>query len=116
VMRALSTNHRQEIPNHGKISPAFSARQAWLKPNQKLHAVVMLRTLESLGRYGKRPTPEQRQAAIDEIRSSAPQALRDIDSILSRFEGRRLSDKPTALGTIAIESTAAGIGALAASD
>src|SRR5262249_5363099 len=106
-----------KVEHHGKISPAFSARLVRLKPKQKVHAVILLRTQESAERAPGRPTtPDKRQAATNEIGASTTRALRDIDAILSRFEGRRLSDKPTVLGTLAIESTPAGISALTDSD
>jgi hypothetical protein len=107
----------QRIPHHGKLSPEFSSRLAHLKPSQKLHAVVVLRTPALAGRSsGIRPTHQQRQATINDIRNSAAEALRAIDDVLRQFHGRRLSDQPTALGTISVESTAAGISALTDSE
>jgi hypothetical protein len=106
-----------KAPHHGKLSPAFSSRLASLKPGQKLHAIVVLRTPALAGRpSGTRPTREQRQATINDVRSSSAEALRDIDDVLRKFHGRRLSDQPTAMGTISVESTAAGISALADSE
>ena len=107
----------QQIPHHGKLSPAFSSRLATLKPSQKLHAVVVLRTPALTGTpSGTRPNREQRQATINDIRSSATEALQAIDDVLRKFHGRRLSDQPTALGTISVESTVAGISALTDSE
>jgi hypothetical protein len=59
---------------------------------------------------------EERQAAVNELRDAVAPALQEIDEILDRFGGRRLSDQPTALGTVAVEATPAGIAALANSD
>jgi len=50
------------------------------------------------------------------MRSSASAALGEIDEILKRFNGRRLSEQPSALGTLAVETTVAGISALTESD
>jgi hypothetical protein len=103
----------QQSAHHGKLSPEFSSRLASLKPTQKLHAIVVLRTPALAGRPSRaRPTREQRQATIGDIRNSATEALRAIDAVLRRFHGRRLSGQPTALGTVSVESTAAGISAL----
>jgi hypothetical protein len=53
---------------------------------------------------------------IDDNRKSAEAALPDIDGILKRFNGKRLATSPDALGCIPVETTAAGITALAASE
>jgi hypothetical protein len=103
------------LPNRGKISPAVLARLARLQPTQKLRAIVVLNTREAI-QGERRPSRNERQAIIDEIRSLASHALPKIDVILTRFDGRRLSEAPTALGTIAVESTPAGIAALSESE
>jgi hypothetical protein len=97
-----------------KISSQFSARLTAAKPMQKVHAVLLLTPPDGEG-PARRPTREERQAQVAKIRDSATEALKQIDEILQQFGGRRISDQPTALGTVAIESTAAGISALAAS-
>lgn len=104
------------IRPQGKISPAVLARLARLGPKQRLRAIIVLHTPEAKSSSGKRPTRGERQAVIDEIRKHAPQAIENIDAILTRFGGRRLSEHPTALSTIAVESTPAGIAALSESN
>ncbi len=105
------------VPRQTKISPALLAHLARLRPKQRLRAIVVLDTGEAGPRPSeRRPTPAERQAAIIAIRNRASQALEDIDAILARFGGRRLSDGPSAVGTIAVESTSAGIAALSDSD
>ena len=64
------------------------------------------------GGSGKRPNRAQREAMLDEIRDSASAALEEIDTILAQFDGRRLTERPTALGTICHETDSAGIAAL----
>jgi sorbitol-specific phosphotransferase system component IIA len=98
-----------------KVSAQFAARLARSKPDRKLHAVVMLATPAS-AQSGNRRTREERQLKVREIRASASQALAEIDEILARHDGRRLSEQPTALGTITVEATAAGLNALADSE
>src|SRR5262249_32638446 len=99
--------------HHGKISPEFSARLARSKTQLKVHAVVVLYFPDSSDKPARtRPSEKQRLAALDKIQTSAAEAFPEIDSILQRFDGRRLSDKPSALGTIPVESTPAGIAAL----
>jgi hypothetical protein len=114
---SAATNDRRGHPPSGKISPEFAKRLGRLKPGDKLRAVVLLRSSETKGKAsGVRPTREDRQAALSNARSSASVALQEIDEVLERFDGRRLSDQPSALVTVAVETTASGISALVASD
>jgi hypothetical protein len=117
-MRSVAaTNDRSGHPPSGKISREFSARLAQLKPKDKIRAVVLLRPPETNGKpSGARPTREERRAAVDNVLSSASVGLREIDEILERFNGRRLSEQPSALSTVGVETTAAGISALTESD
>ena len=52
---------------------------------------------------------------MEASRKSAERALTDIDAILKRHDGRRLARRPNALGSVPVETTAAGIKALASS-
>jgi hypothetical protein len=108
------TNPLNELPRDEKISPQFSARLGRLKPDTKLHAIVLLQSGETIQEANRpRRTLEQRYAAIEEIRVAATDALKEIDDILRRSGGQRLSEKPGALGTILVESNPIGIAALA---
>jgi hypothetical protein len=92
-------------------------RKVRTAPSRIVRAVILLNTTTSSeADGGKRPNRSRREATIDEIRRSASEALSVIDEILTRFDGRRLSDVPTALGTIAVETTGEGIAALAKSE
>ena len=53
---------------------------------------------------------------INAVRQSAETALPDIDEVLRRFDGKRLSNNVSALGSIPVETTPAGIKALATLD
>jgi hypothetical protein len=100
-----------------KVSSTFSARLARLKPDRKLRVVLVLRPNNGqVYASGEVRTQQGRQTAIEGNRNAASGAIKEIDRILARVEGRRLSDNPTALGTIAIESTPAGIAELSHSD
>ena len=98
-----------------KISSQFSARLARLGPGDKVHAFVLLRAGGTGSRSGKRQTRAEREAAVKASRKSAEQALPDIDKILKKHDGRRLARRPNALGSMPVETTAAGIKALARS-
>lgn len=99
-----------------KISRAFAARLGHLGGREKVRAIVMLQHGGGGTAEGKRQSAEERRAAIESIRTSAGAAMDEIDAILARFDGRRLADRPDAFGAVAVEATAAGIYALAASD
>src|SRR5215831_17099972 len=103
-------------PHNAKISPAFSARLAHLKPQQKIRAMIMLHVDVPGKSSGQRQSRTERQAMIERIRESAEPALTEIDDILAHYSGKRLAASVNALGAIPIETTAAGINALAASE
>ena len=103
-------------PAKPKISAEFSARLARLKPADKIRAIVMLEVERGGKARARRISPAQRQAAIDAIGESAKEALVEVDDILLRFEGKRLALTANALGYLPIETTRAGIEALAESE
>ena len=98
-----------------KISSEFSTRLARLEPRDKVHAFVLLRTGGTSSRSSKRQSRAERKAAVGAARKSAERAMTDIDSILKRHDGRRLARRPNALGSMPVETTPAGIKALASS-
>jgi hypothetical protein len=108
--------HKTDGNGSWKISPEFAQRLNRLEPNDTVCAIVLLDARNDTGSGGRRQSLTQREASIDAVRDSAERALVDIDAILKRAGGRRLADDPDALGTIPVESTVAGINALADSD
>jgi hypothetical protein len=97
-----------------KLSNEFKRRLNGLKPGQKVRAIVLLRT-QDIART-RQAARNNRRTMIDAVRQSAETALPDIDEVLRRFDGKRLSDNVSALGSISVEMTAAGIKALATLD
>lgn len=96
-----------------KISAAFSARLAKLAPGKKLRAIVMLAGAETKKASKRRLTRQERRKEIERRQTSAGSALGAVDRILDRFEGKRLAKSADALGCVPVETTAAGIRALA---
>ena len=95
---SAATNDRRGDPPSGKINPEFSKRLARLKPGDKLRAVVLLGSPAPTWKSsGVRLTREERLAAIGNVSSSASAPLREIDEILARFDGRGLSEQPSAM-------------------
>jgi hypothetical protein len=93
-----------------KISDAFGTRLSHLNPDRRVKAVVILRN----GRQSDSTILRHRK--VRQVRDSAGEVLKYIDEILDRFNGHRLAAKPNALGYIAVETTPAGIRALANSE
>jgi hypothetical protein len=98
-----------------KISSGFAARLDRLGPRQKVHAILFLHT-DVDDASSKRQRGDERETAIEATRESAEQALSEVDDILARFDGHRLADRPDVLGSIPIETTTAGLKALASSE
>ena len=102
-----------EKPEPIKISRQFKARLARLGPEQKVRAVVMLSTEGA--DIATKPSRANRQAIQEAIRQATATALPEIDRLLQQHGGKRLAAYANALGGISVETTAAGIAALAAS-
>ena len=91
------------------------ARLEPLEPGKQIRVLVLLRTRSGQSTSSRRQSREERKAAIEKLQRAAERALADVDRILDRHGGRRLSRKPDALGTISVKATRAGILALASS-
>lgn len=87
-----------------------------LGPDQKVRAIVLLRLHGSPRGLAGRGSSRERQAAIKAVRQESEPAVRDIDKILQRFKGTRLATHADALGSVPVETTPAGISALAISE
>jgi len=108
--------HRKDESRNTKISSEFALRLGRLGPHQKVRAIVLLRANGTGRSTAQRQSRAERQAAVKVMRESAEQALGDIDDILERFGGQRLAKSLDALGSIPVETTAAGINGLAVSE
>jgi hypothetical protein len=106
---------KKTVSGGKKISPEFAARLEHLGARDKVRTIVLVRTAGPEGAASASQSREERKATVKATRVAAEQALDDIDGILARFEGRRLADHPDALGSLPVETTAAGIKALASS-
>lgn len=78
-------------------------------PGQELvRAVVLISKANGSSTAARRPSRGERRSLIELRRSEAEDAFPAIDAILKRFGGRRIGGA-TALGTVAVETTAEGI-------
>jgi hypothetical protein len=97
-----------------KISPEFAERLDRLGSRQKVGAIVIVNGLATRDKTTtRRGSRANRRYAIDDKRKAVLQRLPQIDLILERFGGQRLAKTPDALGSIPVETTPAGIRALA---
>lgn len=107
---------RKNPSSAAKISEPFSRRLGSYRPDQMVHAVVIVETGDGVPVGNGRRSRQERRRAMDRIHRRGNAALPEIDSVLQHFQGRRLSDSVDALGCVAVETTVAGIKALASSD
>ena len=105
-MPSIDSNALQQ-----KISTVFQSRLARLKNAEKTHAIVLLET-KAAG-DGRRQSATGRRQTITKVQQAAEKSLSQIDAILTRYDGRRLTDHASVLGTIPVETTRSGIYALA---
>jgi hypothetical protein len=115
---------------HGKISAEFAERLACLPPYQRVRAVIMpapYMVSRSAGNqngnghgssHGSphtnsyRVRGEERQALIRETRTRSEETFAEVDAVLARTGGQRLTESGNALGFIVVETTADGVEAL----
>jgi hypothetical protein len=81
-----------------------------MKPNRPVRAVVLLESAKPAGRT------QNRQEAILAVRTTAASAKVALSPLLMRIGGHWLADEPDALGSIGVETTPAGLLALADSE
>jgi hypothetical protein len=107
---------RKNDPAKDKISPEFAARLERLDSHQRIRAIVFLQIPGSEATSRRRRTRSDREVAAERVRSATAEYLAEIDAILKRSGGRRLAERPDALGSVPVEATARGLVALAASE
>lgn len=96
-----------------KISREFRSRLERLSPNKMIRAIVLLQTPVQENASGQRQTRSHRHAAIEAVKQATEKSLPAVDTVLNRLGGRRLAEHASALGSVPVEATVAGIKALA---
>jgi hypothetical protein len=102
------------MASEGKISPELASRLRRLDPGCQVRVVLFLQT-PPLPAQTSRQSPDARQDRVEAVKESAQRAVSAVDRILADHGGTRLSKSPTALGSLSVETTAAGVSALARS-
>lgn len=95
-----------------KISREFAARLESRSQTELIRAVVMLKTERTAKGTGRRALRTHRKELTEAAQRSVEAAEDDIAEILERFGGHRLERKLDTLGSLAVETTPAGIKAL----
>lgn len=96
-----------------KISDEFADRLAALPPNCQVRAVVLPAPYLVRGSHGARVQGEERQAMLREARTRTEETFAEIDQILAKVGGKRLTGVGNALGFIVVETCPDGITAIA---
>lgn len=97
-----------------KISREFAGRLRGLRPGDQVRVVLFLE-VPALPPQTARQDDPTRRMAVAGVKRTARKALREVDRILEQHGGVRLAASPNALGTLAVETTAEGVSALASS-
>ncbi len=95
-----------------KISREFTARLESRESDEMVRAIVMLETEPAARGTGRRALRTQRNKLTEAMQRSVEAAADDIAEVLEKFGGRRLEHQLDALGSLAVETTPAGIKAL----
>jgi hypothetical protein len=102
------------MASEAKISPELASRLRRLEPGHHVRVVLFLETPPPPAQAARQP-PEVRQSSVEAVKRSTQRAVSAVDRILADHGGERLSKSPTALGSLNVETTAAGVSALARS-
>ncbi len=95
-----------------KISREFAARLEGRAPDEMVRAIVMLETQPAARGAGRRALRTQRKKLTEAMQRSVEAAADDIAEVLEKFGGRQLGHRLDTLGSLAVETTPAGIKAL----
>jgi hypothetical protein len=98
----------------GKISDQYRERLRKLGPGELSRALVIL-SLATPEEPGRRTTADQRRQLLSQRRGDTT-ALHEIDAVIERHGGRRLSASLSGIGTVVVECTAGSLHALAELD
>jgi len=99
-----------------KLSPQFASRISNLGRREKIRAIILVK---ADGEAIHEPSGQIRtrsRGAVNAVNGAFSKALSEVDGILKRHSGQRISASPNALGSIVVETTPAGVLALADSE
>jgi hypothetical protein len=103
-------------PPKPKISPEFARRLSRLAPSATVRAIVLLESGPVPATATGRPSRAARRETAETMKTAASGALAEVDRLLERSGGRRLTPGPNLFGAILVEAPAAALFALTASE
>lgn len=100
-----------------KLNDALARRLEQLTPGQTIRMIVLL-SIPALAHQGSGRASRRanRAATIEAMRAAAQPGFAEVDRVLTQHGGRRLNGNLSALGAVAVETTADGARALAESE
>ncbi|MEM8830305.1 MAG: hypothetical protein AAGE96_13240 [Cyanobacteria bacterium P01_G01_bin.19] len=98
-----------------KISPEFAAKLNSYPPTAKVRVIVLLQSA-SQQNNSHRQNRQERKAAIQAMQDSVKKSWQIVDRLIEKYDGKKSTNQPDALGSMAIEITPSGVNALALSD
>ncbi|TVS20085.1 MAG: hypothetical protein EA424_05725 [Planctomycetaceae bacterium] len=99
-----------------KVSDALRSRMEHRPPRERMRAVVLLQPRSTGAGQRRRLSREERRKLAEAHIEWFTARLPEIDRILNETGGRRLAERPDALGSLPVETNPDGILALSASD
>jgi hypothetical protein len=115
--QAETMTSSQGDSQNSKISEAFAARLARLEPDEPVRAIVLAtRSHRARDAYDAQDTCHKDMGEAESAQGAVADFVEDpfeqVDRCLSTSGGRRLTQRPNALGHIVVETTPRGIAAL----
>jgi hypothetical protein len=87
-----------------------------IRSEETIRAIMLISLDTEECTAGGRQSPEEREAAIEKVVESVERVLPEIDAVLERHGGKRVTIRPNALGYVVVETTDEGIKALESLD
>ncbi len=95
------------------IDPDLDRRLRFSRPDEQLQVVVLVAAPDGVAPVEPAARRKLRGEIAAQLKEAAANLMPAIDAITRVHGGARLSESPTALGTLAVETTPAGVRALA---
>jgi hypothetical protein len=96
-----------------RISSDFAAYLNQLDADELVRAIVLPARQIQTATANQPPRRGERQAMIEAIKRLNEHRFLEIDELLGRYGGQRLTQQANTLGSVAIETTADGVEAIA---
>ncbi|QTA83775.1 Uncharacterized protein dnl_61900 [Desulfonema limicola] len=99
-----------------KIDPEFLNRINAMPPDQTIQVILILSDDNKHEQPKIRQTDQEREKIMTSVLKSGRKTVKEINSILQAYGGKKLTSSPNVLGCISIAATGPAIKALACLD